>query len=412
MKIDGPSSAAGGRLAMSEFEFVVLTALLVALTAFSIDVMLPAFPEIAGTYAVADLNSMQSMITAYMIGFAAGHPFFGPIADRFGRKIPLLSSLFMVFVAAIFAAYAPDYTWMLAARVFQGFMGAGARLVAVAIVRDLYGGRDMARIMSMVMSVFILVPVLAPGIGGLLIEFGHWRWTFFAIAVMALCVGVWSSLRLVETLLPEDRLPLRPGPIFSTMMRVATHRATVCYATAQGLLLASIFSYLGTAPQIFGDLYGMGALFPLAFGAAAIGLVISATANSRIVKKYGMRPISGWAAIAYIFVCVIGSGVSLLGTPPFAVTFAVLASTQFLFGLIMPNINALSMEPHGCHAGIASAFLGFYPTALGAGLGWVIGNLYNDTVQPLFFGYLALGLFMLLFMWLADTDRSVVSARD
>lgn len=403
MKTDAPQKRQ--RTAMSEREFIIFAAMLTALTALGIDIMLPAMPAIAAAYALADPNDRQAIVAVYMLGFALGHLIFGPLADRFGRVRPLLAALALVFLTSLAAASAPEYSWLLVARFVQGVSCAGARVIAIAAVRDRFGGREMARVMSLVMSIFIIVPIVAPGIGGVLVAQGHWQWTILAVGLMAVGLFIWARARLAETLVPEDRMPLRPGKIAGSMLDIGSDRLTFGYATAQGLLLAAIIAYLGSAQQIFGELYELGELFPVAFSSMALGLVAASLINSRIVRRLGMRPISRVAGVAFVAVAGGHLLISLGGTPPLFVFAPLLAANLLLFGLIMPNLNALAMEPHGHRAGMAAAFLGFYTTALGAIVGGWIGRLYDGTIQPLLLGYLAIGIFMLVFMWIADNGR-------
>lgn len=396
---------------MPEREFVVFVALLMALTALSIDVMLPAMPAIADAYALADANDRQAIVTAFMLGFAVGHPLFGPLADRFGRVGPLLVTLVCVFLMSVAAAWAPDYGWMLVARFVQGVAGAGTRVIAMAIVRDRYGGRNMARIMSVAMSIFIIVPIVAPGIGGLLVAYGHWRWAFLVVGLVSLLMLVWTRGRLAETLRPEDRLPLRASAIARSMSDVATDRFTLAHGTALGLMMGAMFTYLGSAQQIFGELYGLGDLFPLAFSAMACGLVVASLINSRIVERIGMRPISRVAAAAFTAVAGVHALVATFATPPLVVFSLLLLVDLFLFGLMMPNLNALAMEPHGHRAGIASAYLGFYSTALGAVLGGLVGRAYDGTVLPMMLGYVCLGGLTFVCIRIGDDGRVTTPSR-
>jgi len=401
-----------GRSVMSEREFIVFAAMMSALTALGIDIMLPAMPAIAEAFALAGSNDQQAIVAYYMLGFAVGHLIFGPLSDRFGRVQPLLVALLLVFVTSLAAAWAPEYSWLLVARFVQGVCSAGARVIAIAAIRDRFEGREMARVMSLVMSIFIVVPIFAPGLGGILVAYGLWKWTILAIGLMAIGLFVWARLRLEETLAPQNQAPLHWGTITRSMLDIASHRLTFGYATAQGLLLAAIIAYLGSAQQIFGELYELGELFPLAFSSMALGLVAASLINGRIVRRLGMRPISRVAGVAFVVIAGAHLGLALAGTPPLWLFAPLLGANLLLFGLIMPNLNALAMEPHGHRAGTAAAFLGFYSTALGAGLGGWIGQLYDGTVQPLLLGYLAIGVLMLVFMWVADNRRDPIRLKN
>lgn len=390
MKTDSGPPMAAAR--MAEREFVAMMAMLVALTALSIDIMLPALPAISDAYGLTGANDRQAVVVAYVLGFGLGQPFFGPLTDRFGR-LPLLTiALALTFATSLAAAWAPDYSMLLAARFAQGLGGAGTRVVAIAVVRDRFGGRDMARVMSLVMSVFVIIPVVAPSIGGLLVHIGHWQWTFHATGLVAAALLVWAALRLGESLRPEHRRPLSPGPIVSAMAGVARHRFTLGFATAQGFLFGAIFAYLSTAQQIFGEIYGLGDLFPLVFAAVVVGLVIANLANSRLVGRLGMRPISRAAVYGYIAVGALHVAIAWFGNPPLWLFSTLLGAGFFMFGMMMPNLNALAMEPHAGVAGTASAWLGFYTTMIGAVLGGFIGSFLGETVFPLVLGILLIGI--------------------
>lgn len=380
------------RIAMPEREFIALMAMLVAMTALSIDIMLPALPAIAQIFSLDDANDRQGVVTAFILGFAVGQPFFGPLADRYGRVRPLAGALLLVLLMSFAAAFATDFNSVLAARFVQGLGGAGARVIAIAIIRDRFGGRDMARVMSVIMSVFIIVPVVAPSAGGVLVALGHWQWTFYAIAVFTVLLLTWVALRLPETLSPDHVGPTGPVGIARSMLEVARDRTTLAYSTGQGFLLGGLFAYIGSAQQVFTEVYGLGDLFPIAFGAMALGIVAASLTNSRIVGRVGMRPISRLASTGYIAVTWLHAVVALAYAPPLPVFGVLLTFSLFLFGMMMPNLNALAMEPHGARAGIASSFVGFYTTLLGAIIGGTIGQLFDGTVLPLVLGYAVLSV--------------------
>lgn len=187
---------------LSFVEFVVLTAAMMALTAISIDIMLPALPEIGEALGVASANDRQLVVILYMVGFAAGQLFFGPLSDHIGRKPALMAGLAIFIVGTVAALGSNEFSLLLAARFVQGIGAASPRVIAIAVVRDLYGGRQMARVMSFAMMVFIVIPVLAPSIGQALIHLGNWHWTFYALLAMATLIAIWSGLRLPETAAP------------------------------------------------------------------------------------------------------------------------------------------------------------------------------------------------------------------
>ncbi len=303
---------------LSFLEFVSLMALLMALTALSIDVMLPALPQIGAALGVSDENDRQLVISVYFVGFAAGQFLFGPISDHYGRRPPLLAGLALYIVGTVLALSSGSFAGLLFARVFQGFGAAAPRVIALAIVRDRFGGREMARVMSFVMMVFIVVPILAPGVGEIMLQLSGWRIIFdFLLAVAAISL-VWAWFRLPETRHEEDRLPFSAASIWQATKLIATTRQTVGYMIGMGFVFGLLLSYIVSAQQIFVDIYGLGSRFPVAFGAIACFLVAASGLNAVVraphrharrfaprhfrgacrVRDHGARRLSGEAAAA------------------------------------------------------------------------------------------------------------------
>lgn len=377
-------------------EFVALMALLMALTALSIDIMLVALPDIAHAYAVTEPNDRQLVITVYMIGFAVGQPLHGPLSDRFGRKPVLAAGLVVFALASLGAAFAPSFGWLLAARAVQGFGAAAPRVVAIAIVRDRFVGRDMARVMSFVMMVFIIIPVIAPAIGEGIVRLSVWPWIFGALFLAAAMAFAWAALRLPETRPAEDRMPLSAGALGGALRKVVTTRSTLGYTVAMGFMFGGLLSYIGSAQQVFVDVYGLGGLFPVVFGAIAAVMALASMTNARLVGRLGMRRVSHVALVGYVAAGAVLAVSGFPEHPPLPALAAFLAVTFYCFGLIAPNFNALAMEPLGHVAGMGSSFIGFYTTAAGALFGWLIGQAFDGTVRPLIIGFACLGALALL----------------
>lgn len=373
-------------------EFVALVALLMAMTALSIDIMLVALPDIAASYGVLEPNDRQLLVTGYMLGFAVGQPFHGPLSDRFGRKPVLAVGLVIFALASLGAALAPSFAWMLAFRALQGFGAAAPRVVAIAIVRDCFAGRDMARVMSFVMMVFIIVPVVAPAIGEGIVLLASWQWVFGALFLVAAAAIVWSGLRLPETRPAEDRMPLSAAALGHAFTTVVTTRWTLGYTIAMGFMFGGLLSYVGSAQQVFVDVYGLGELFPLAFGAIAGVMALASLTNTRLVGRVGMRRVSHAALLVHVAACAVMAAFGFPEHPPLLALAAFMAVVFYCFGLIAPNFNAMAMEPLGHVAGMGSSFVGFYTTAAGAFFGWVIGHAFDGTVRPLIIGFAVLGV--------------------
>jgi DHA1 family bicyclomycin/chloramphenicol resistance-like MFS transporter len=367
-------------------EFVSLMALLMALTALSIDVMLPALPQIGQTLGVADENDRQLIISVYFMGFAAGQFLFGPISDHYGRKQPLLFGLALYTVGTVLALSSGSFHGLLSARVLQGFGAAAPRVIALAIVRDRFGGREMSRVMSFVMMVFILVPILAPGAGEIILQLSSWRFIFYLLLVVAAVSMVWAWSRLPETRHEEDRLPFSASSIWHATKLVITTRQTLGYMIGMGFVFGLLVSYIISAEQIFVDIYGLGSRFPIAFGAIAVFLVAASGLNAVLVRRIGMRGVSHRAIIGALAVCALIALAGFPEKPPLLVFCAFMAAIFFFFGIIMPNFSSLSMEPMGHIAGTASSLAGFYSTVAGAMFGTIIGRSFDGTVRPLFIG--------------------------
>ena len=387
-------------------EFVAIIALMMAVTAISIDNLLPAFPAIQARFGVADPNHLQWLIYVYMIGFGAAQIVYGPVSDALGRRRVLLGTLAVYVAGTLLAMVAPSFGWLLAARVIQGLGAAGGRVLSTAIVRDRFAGREMASVMSFTMMVFLIVPMIAPAIGGAMLALGSWTYVFVSMLGLAGLLAVWFTARMPETLHPEYRRPLSFASTWDALRTTLRCRVAIGYATALGLLTGCIMGYVGSAQQVFDTgLYHLGALFPLAFGLVAGAMGAATLVNARVVRRLGMRALSHAGLTAFVAVALgqVAIGLAYGGHPPLVLFLAVLAGNQFLISFAMPNFNALALQPLGAIAGTASSFLGFYTTILGALCGFAIGQCFDGTTLPIAFGYAGLGAAALLVV--AWTER-------
>ena len=274
---------------MSTAEFIALVAMMMALTALSIDIMLPALPAIGEALGVADANHRQIVIISYMGGFAAGQLVYGRLSDRYGRKPALMAGMAIFIIGSLIATLAADFTTLLAARTLQGIGAAAPRVIAFAIVRDRYSGREMARVMSFAMAIFIIIPVLAPSMGQGLLFVGSWRLMFDLLLVAGIIITVWAGLRLPETMRHHAAEPLS----LRASLRLALEtRQTIGYAVCGGLIFGTVLGYVSSAQQVFVDAFGLGTLFPLAFGATALMIAASSLTNALLVERLGMRRLS------------------------------------------------------------------------------------------------------------------------
>jgi DHA1 family bicyclomycin/chloramphenicol resistance-like MFS transporter len=378
------------RLSLSPVEFIALIALMMALTAMSIDLMLPALPAIGAAMGVADANDRQIVIISYVIGFALGQLGYGRLSDKYGRKPVLMSGLALFIAGSLVASLSSTFHVLLGARVLQGLGAAAPRVIAIAIVRDLYVGRRMARVMSFAMTVFIIIPVLAPSIGQGLLELGTWRWSFDALLGIGLVTAAWTALRLPETREEgAEGEPLRLGAALKLALETPQ---TIGYALAAGFLFGCLMSYVSTAQQVFVDIFRLGDDFPLAFGAIASLMALASVTNANLVERLGMRRLSHTALTGFVVLSILFTGAAAAGVATLRFFVACMGALFFLFGLVAPNFNALAMEPQGHNAGLASSIIGFVTTGAGAVCGGVVGHLFNGTVLPLTLGFSCLSL--------------------
>jgi MFS transporter, DHA1 family, multidrug resistance protein len=396
-------------LQMGTGEFVVMIAGLMALNALAIDVMLPALDDIAAALGVANSNDQQLVIYAYIAGFGVPQLVWGPLADRFGRRPIVFLALAGYAVTGLACMFAPSFAVLLAMRFSQGVFASACRVVAVSIVRDIFAGRGMARVMSLVMTIFMVVPILAPSIGQLILFVAPWQWTFGVLTVVALALMVWAWFRLPETLPVDRRSPLNPLGTARNYLAVFSDRVTIGYMLASGVIFGSLFAFIGSSEQVMTDVFGLGDSFVLWFAAVAGVLSLANFTNSRLVERFGMRRMSQAALM-----CFIALGLALLVLmqwtgPVFAVFFPLFALMFGCFGMIGSNFNALAMESQGRIAGTASAAYGFFTTTMSSLIGWMIGREYDGTVIPLITGFVILGMVCLVMVAIVEKGKFFLS---
>ncbi|CAB4326930.1 multidrug effflux MFS transporter [Brucella sp. 191011898] len=388
-------------------EFIALIAAIMAINALAVDIMLPGLPQIGASLGVHSENHVQFVITAYLLGFGVSQLFYGPLSDRFGRRLPLFGGLVIYVVAALGSAFVTDFTTLIILRVLQGLGAAATRVIAVSVVRDKFSGRQMAEVMSLVMMVFMILPVVAPATGQLIMLFGEWHLIFMFMAIMALVVGLWAFLRLPETLPVSHRRPLTMKSTLGGFVIVLTNRVALFYMLGTSFILGALFGYINSAQQIFVGIYQLGTLFPLAFAAVAMTLALASFLNSRLVGRFGMRRISQTMLLVFTSFSLLWMVLSIVmdGPIPFAVLMIIYMTIMLSFSLVTANFNALAMEPLGEVAGTASSVLGFAQTVIGAALGAVIGQAFDGTTTPVATGYCVLGFVALACVLIAERGR-------
>jgi DHA1 family bicyclomycin/chloramphenicol resistance-like MFS transporter len=391
---------------MGFVELVAFLASCMAINALSIDIVLPALAQLGADVGVADPNHRQGVIVAYLIGMGLSQLVFGPASDRYGRRPILLVGLGVFTAASLAAALAPTFSVLLVARLVQG-LGAGApRVVALSIARDRYGGSEMARLMSLVMMVFMVVPILAPTVGQAVLYVGPWRWIFAVLFVAGLGLAAWTAVRMQETLRPELRRSLEARVIFAGYAETLRTRATVVPMLAMSLAMGALMAFITSVQQIFQDVYQVGENFPLLFALIAVGMSLGSFLNARWVRIHGTARIARHALTAFSLISAAFVALSLLGWVDL-VLFMVLQSLSLtLFGFVGANLNALAMEPMAHLAGTASSAIGAFTTIGGALLGGFVGQQFDGTVTPLAAGNLALSTAALIVFVVGQRSRT------
>ena len=393
--------------AMGRAEFIALMAFLMALNALAIDIMLPGLQEIGAALNVENENHRQYVVSAYLIGFGIAQLFYGPIADRFGRRLPMIFGLAIYIISSLAVVMVPSFETLLFLRFIQGIGSAATRVITVSIVRDVFGGRQMAEVMSLIMMVFMVIPVVAPGTGQVIMLFGDWHWIFVFMAVIAMIVGVWMYVRLPETLAREDVRPFTIKVIFDGFRIVLTDRVALCYTIASTFIFGALFGFINSAQQVYVGIYGLGVWFPVAFAGVALFMALSSFVNAKLVGRFGMRKLSHGSLLGFIAINLIWLIVQVVGPQPmpFFLFIGFFALAMFQFGWIGSNFNSLAMEPLGHVAGTASSVLGFMGTIGGSIIGAAIGQAFNGTALPMVAGFFVVGIIGLAFVLIGENGR-------
>jgi DHA1 family bicyclomycin/chloramphenicol resistance-like MFS transporter len=372
--------------------YLAIMALLTSIGALTTDIMPPALGVIGRDLGVGDINNTTLIVTAFFLGMAIGQLVVGPLADSYGRKPVVLVGYALFIIGCLLSMVAESWTLMVVARIFQGVAAAAPRVIAVAIVRDEYTGRVMARIMSIIMAVFILTPIMAPLLGQGLIYIGGWRATFAGLILVALPTAWWFHRSIPETLPPARRRPFTLRAIGRGIVQICRSRVTVVYMLAMGLIAGPFIGYLGTARQIFQDVYGVGDMFVVYFAVGSISAGVASLLNARLVMRHGMRRLTGIAIAALTFLSAgLWGWVAFGGVPGFGVFMGWQIAAIFCIGMIFGNVQALAMEPLGHIAGLGAAIFGAVSTFISLPLSWMVSGYFDGTIIPLIRGFAVMG---------------------
>ncbi len=384
----------------SQFEFVVLMAALMSIVALSIDAVLPALPMIGDYLSVSNPLDNPKLITSIFLGLGVGQLIFGPLSDSFGRKPIVYLGFILFIIASIICITTKNFEMMLFGRVLQGVGLASPRTMCIAMVRDSYDGDYMAKILSIVVMVFILVPVVAPTLGQFLMNHYGWKFIFTFTLAFGILVMLWFWLRQPETLKDKYRIPYRLSIFKTGTIQFLRIRSVVIYTLLSGFITGSFMVYLSTSQQIFEKQYNLAEEFPLIFASLAISVGLATFMNSQLVVRFGMKRIVHLAMLSFVltslvFIVLFNSG----NNPSIEVLIAFFAVQFFTIGFLFGNLRALAMEPMGHIAGIGSALNGFISTVMAVPIANYIGGFVTNSVTPLFIGFLVCGLISLVLFY-------------
>ncbi|MBE1297189.1 MAG: MFS transporter [Rhodobacteraceae bacterium] len=389
---------------MSKGEFVALIAMMFATIAFSIDAMLPALPEIGQTLSPDHVNRAQLIITSFVLGMGVGTFFTGPLSDALGRRPVIFGGIALYIVSAAAAWAAESLELALLARLTMGLGAAGPRVVAMAVVRDLYSGREMARVVSVAMMIFTLVPAIAPLLGAGIIAFSSWRGIFVAFAAFAVIIALWMGIRLPETLAQSARRPMRASLMVNALKEMISHPTVRLSILAQCLCLGMLFTMITMVQPAYDVVFDRAESFPYWFFVVALIAGTGSLLNAVLVVRLGMRRMVTWALGAQIMLSaamLVQESLPLDSSTAFALFVGWQTSVFFMAGVTLGNLNAMAMEPMGHIAGMAASVMGAISTVAAAAIAAPVGLLFDGSLLPLTAGILAmssLGFLLMLHM--------------
>ncbi|MGK6318614.1 multidrug effflux MFS transporter [Sphingomonas sp. DT-204] len=402
--MEQPHHVSANRAPIAFVEFVVLVAAMMAMGALGIDAMLPALPAIGRDLHAAQ-RDLPLIIVMFSVGFGAAQLVHGPLSDRFGRRPVLIGSLGLYVIMNLLCAVAGSLELLLIARVCGGLAIAATRVVTVALIRDCFVGRAMARVSSLAVMTFMIFPIIAPSIGQLILTMGSWRLIFHVIAGVSLIVAIWFALRMPETLAPEHRVPLEWSRLVANWRLTLSDRQSVGYAGAVIGLQGALFGYITSIQPIVAEVFGQPERLGIVFAGCAVVMACGNLLNSRIVMWLGMRRISHGAMLLLIVVASASLAIEAAGWETLWLFVVLQSVTLACFGLAASNCSAMAMANMGDIAGTASSLQGFVVTTGGAIIGGLIGRAFDGTTTPLHLGFLAAGIVAMALAAIVERGR-------
>lgn len=386
-------------------ELTIMMASLMALNALAIDSMLPAFPAMVNGLRLSDPNQIQYVVSTFLAGTGIGALIYGPLSDRYGRRPILLAATIGAAVFSLACSISPSFEILLAMRFAHGLLAAAMGVLVISVIRDQFEGDAMARRMSTIFLIFMIVPIIAPTIGQLVLLFSGWRTIFDLMAFMAIAAAIWVFYRLPETLAPENVIPIEPHALAKAWRVVVLNRNAAGYMLGAGIVQGSLFGYLNSSQQMFDKVFDAADFFTIGFAIVAIGIAVSNFTNARIVERFGARRVSQTALLTFIVLGAFQVAASELAPTSLPIFLGLLTANMAMIGFIGSNFSSIAMSPFGHVAGAASSFQTFVRTVLAASIGAVIGQQFDGRVLPVALGFLVCGLIALVLVIWCEKGR-------
>ena len=390
--------------ALSRMEYIILMSALVAVDALAIDAILPALSFMSDYFGLQNDNDRQYIVTSIFVGYAIGVMIFGVASDSFGRKRPIYVGFALFLLGTLVTIFATDFSVLLLGRVIQGVGAAGPQIIPTAITRDIYKGRGMAQIMSLIMMVFLLIPAVAPMMGQMVLMVWNWQGIFWVLGIYSLFALAWFVVRQPETLPPELRVPFSSKQVLISVREVLNNNRAIKYTVAEGLAFAAILAYLSTAQQVFQEHFELGERFPIYFGSLALVMVASSFLNARLVDRLGMRfLVMAGSSTLFIVSAIYLAAIFISDHSMPLWSFMLYASFgYFCLGILFGNMHSMAMEQVGHVAGVAASVVGSLSTLMAIVIAAFIGSFYDDSITPIILGF---GILMLPIIYIAWDDE-------
>ena len=393
-------------------EFVALMALMTSLVALSIDAMLPALHQIGEELAIASAQQTHLIVSLFFIGMALGQLYYGPVADDRGRRYTIISGLIVFGIGTIICMLTDSLLVMLIGRIIQAFGASGPRIAALAVIRDKYEGDAMARVMSFIMMVFVLVPMIAPSFGQAILLWFSWRHIYSSFLVIAALAGLWFFLRQPETLSQQNRKPFSWAQLKESSKYILSHKLVMFYTVSMGFIFGSFLAYISSSQTLFQHVYDTGEYFPLYFAGLAFAIGFASFVNGKLVLRLGMHKLCTWAMVGWLSFSTLLLILSLTndGIPVFWQFVSILFGAFFCIGILFGNINALAMTPLGHMAGFGAAIIGSVSNAISVATAVFVGSFIENSITPIATGFVFFGFVSFVFFKLAVKQKNLTES--